>query len=140
MKVKSWQIQRIHIILNGYKLEKEDMKALKEQLVRGHTNNRETSTTQLTYAEANNLIKELENKSSEDTIRSSSDRMRKAIIHMAHQMNWELPGGKADMEHIDNWCKAHSYLQKPLMEYAYKELPKLVSQFQLVYKDFLSKV
>jgi len=47
---------------------------------------------------------------------------------------------KLDMRRVNNWCLKYGYLHKLLDEYTYEELPKLVTQFEEVYKDMLRKV
>jgi hypothetical protein len=64
-----------------------------------HSDKRTESTKELYDDEMLAIIKELE-----DTfkIKDQCDIMRKKIISKAHEMLWELPGGKADMWRIDN--------------------------------------
>lgn len=65
------------------------------------------------------------------------DKQRKAIISMAHEMNWRK-AGKADMPRINGWCNTYGYLKKDLNSYTVAELPKLVTQFKKAYKDHLN--
>jgi len=60
-------------------------------------------------------------------------------------MGWQLPPDntgrrRVDMKRVDGWCVSFSYLKKKLDNYTYEELPKLVSQFELVYTDYLNKI
>lgn len=67
-----------------------------------------------------------------------ANNQRRRIIAMAHELGWTYSVGgqaKADMKRIDDWCVKFSYLKKPMNEYTLTELPKLVSQFQLMSKD-----
>jgi hypothetical protein len=71
----------------------------------------------------------------------SADTMRKAILRMAHEMEWELPGTtRVDMERVNAWCIKYGHLHKKLNAYKYAELPRLVSQFEKVYEDYLKGV
>src|SRR4051812_35907068 len=83
-KVENWQIQKIHIHLRLMLMGTD--KDFKRDLVQQFTNNRETSTTGLTYDEANRMIDALREKS------DSSNTMRRKILHYAHSMNWQKPG------------------------------------------------
>ena len=46
---------------------------------------------------------------------------------------------KSDYSNFDKWMRERSYLKKPLKEYAYDELPKLVSQYNNLYESWLLK-
>jgi hypothetical protein len=118
----------------------------KDDIIMNFTGGRTDSVSKMDTAEAAALIAHLK---SADKTESSSTKMRNKILSMAHEMNWThivktTPGtpfkSKVDMEHVDNWCKAKGYLHKPLDDYTYNELPKLVSQFEEVYKSYLNKV
>lgn len=70
----------------------------------------------------------------------SADLMRKKVIALAHQMRWELPGGKIDMKRVNNFCETYGYLKKPLNKYSVKELPLLVSQFEKAHEHFINNI
>lgn len=119
-------------------LHKMGIQDQKEELVYLFTNKRSKSRADLFSSEANELIAYLKKI---DPDEKAAEAMRRKIIAMAHEMGWELPGTKkADMVHIDNWCQKSSYLHKKLNQYLYKELPALVSQFELVHKSFLNSI
>ena len=46
----------------------------------------------------------------------------------------------ADGQRFDAWALKSSYLKKKLNQYSYAELPKLVYQFEQVYKHFLKSI
>lgn len=102
-----------------------------------HSAERTESTKDLYDNEMLAIIKELE-----DTfkIQDQCDIMRKKIISKAHQMFWELPGGKADMWRIDEWCKTQGPFKKALNKHLYHELTILVTVFEKVYKHYMSKI
>ncbi|MEB0249335.1 hypothetical protein QN344_04275 [Mucilaginibacter sp. 5B2] len=102
-----------------------------------HSVGRTESTKDLQENEMLAVIKELE-----DTfkIQDQCDKMRKKIISKAHQMFWELPGGKIDMWRIDQWCIHQGPYKKALNKHDYKELTVLVSVFDSVYKHYMSKI
>jgi hypothetical protein len=135
------QVKAIYTLLGKFGLRDE-----KESIVRSFTANRTDSTRAMKDKEAAALIGHLK---SMDVVDTRSDKMRKKILSMAHEMGWSSSAKatedkqakkKIDMEHVNNWCKSRSYLHKPLDDYTYNELPKLVSQFEEVYKDYLKKI
>lgn len=139
MQIVKQQIKTIHTLLGayakhrGYLIEPEE----KKQFVQECSNGRVSSTTQLTYQEAQQLIASLNNLMQRTTDWQKADRQRKLMIHYARQMGWETPAGKADMKRIDDWCCKTGYLHKPLMRHNEGELARLVQQFQKMYLAFL---
>lgn len=135
------QVKAIYTLLGKFGLRDE-----KESIVRSFTANRTDSTRAMKPAEAAALIGHLK---SMDVVDTRSEKMRKKILSMAHEMGWSSSAKatedkqakrKIDMEHVNNWCKSRGYLHKPLDDYTYNELPRLVSQFEQVYKDYLKKI
>jgi hypothetical protein len=61
---------------------------------------------------------------------SPAQRMRRKLISMAHEIGWQLPGGKADMPRINQWCEKYGHGHKQLNSYTAKELPTLITQFE----------
>lgn len=142
MKANYEQIKAISTLLGKHNLVDQ-----KDSIIGSFTNGRSTSRKDMTKAEAAALIGHL--KSLDPTDRRS-DKMRNKILSMAHEMGWNLSAGfsmhekglpksKIDMEHLNNWCVKSGYLHKKLDDYTYKELPRLVSQFEEVYKSYLRK-
>jgi hypothetical protein len=137
---------------------------VKPHLVESFTNGRTNSSAAMTHYEAIELVKHLKqmlaNKQLPNTspkpiaqvmhtaTKTDADRannMRKKIIALAHQMGWStthVTSGKtiADMPHINIWCIKYGYLHKPLNNYTLAELPKLVTQFDNLYKTFLKAI
>lgn len=138
MLAKTKQIQLIHTLLN--KMGKVTDADYKRELVQQYSNGRATSTKDLFYQEANELITDLQKMTGANPQDIAADKMRKKIIAMAHYMNWKTEDGKADMGAIDSWCKNKSKLKKPLNDHKYSELPALVTQFQKVYKSYLNSI
>jgi hypothetical protein len=145
MKANYEQIKAISTLLGKHNLVDQ-----KDSIIGSFTNGRTTSRKDMTKAEAAALIGHL--KSLDPTDRRS-DKMRNKILSMAHEMGWNLTPipatspltplqgervkSKVDMAHVNNWCVKSGYLHKPLDEYTYNELPRLVSQFEEVYKSYL---
>ena len=70
---------------------------------------------------------------------NEGNKMRRYILSMCYKMGWTITktslDGKGtyddpDYERLNNWCVKYSYLHKPLNDYAYSELSRLVTQFQ----------
>lgn len=124
------QVKAIYSLLGKNGLRDE-----KENIVRSFTTGRTTSVRAMSFNQAAALIGHLKSLDVED---KAGDKMRNKIISMAHEMGWRKPGtDQIDMKHLNGWCIAHSYLKKKLDDYKYRELPKLVSQFEEVYKSYL---
>ena len=139
------KIQIIHAALaeigkkRGFKVEKEE----KESLVRQFSKGREISTKGLRNTEADALIlhlNSLTDGSPQSVMLKKGEQMRRHIIAMAHEMGWQKPDGKIDIERINNWCLGYGVEKKKLNDYKYEELPSLVSQFKKVYQSYLRAI
>ena len=102
------------------------------------TADRTKKSSELTVKECNRVIRYLE-RYVENYLKSTepqdlrADRMRKKIIAIAkHEMGWS-------MDDIDAFCEKRGYCHQKLMEYTYKELPQLVTQFEEVYSSWLAQ-
>lgn len=65
--------------------------------------------------------------------------MRRKLIAILTKVGY-TKDNKADMERINNWCQTHGYLHKPLNDYKYNELPKLIAQAESMYAKFLKRI
>lgn len=116
----------------GYQISRLNLgKDTKEELIHLHTDGRTTRISELNFDEATKVIKAL----TTGTVQyeSPSSKMRRKILSMAHEMNWELESGEIDMKRVNNWCINYGYLGKPLDQYSERELPQLVSAFENMY-------
>ncbi len=129
------KLKAIHTLFSKHNIkDKED----KSSIIYSITGGRTTSTRELTDSEANGLLAHLQ---SLDGTADRSEKMRRKIIRLAHEMGWKRQGStKIDMKRINAWCAKSGYLHKPLDDYSYSELPKLVSQFEKVHADYISKL
>lgn len=132
MNINTNQITIIHTLLT-----KAGLMAQKKSLVAGVSNGRTESTKELTMDEAIALINYLKQQNTDDL---KADQMRKKILSMAHRLRWEKEDGSVDVDAVNTWCMNKSYAKKPLNEYTYKELPKLVTQFQQVYSSLIKQL
>jgi len=130
------QLKCINTIVSKQNINKE----IKQLIIGGFTAGRSTSSKDLCYEEAVAVIKHLKQN---DPNREGADKMRKKILYYAHEMGWQqLKNGKlvADLRRIDLWCLQFGYLKRKLDNYSYQELPKLVSQFESMYKHYIKSL
>lgn len=110
-------------------------KDTQRDVIAGFTGGRTEHTSQMKPAEAANLVRYLET-----TARKSPEvRMRRKIIHLAHLIGWKDKAGKANTARIDNWCIKYGQFHKPLNDHSYKELVKLLTQFEQVFNSQIEK-
>jgi polyhydroxyalkanoate synthesis regulator phasin len=134
------QNRRLHQLVNQAKIHEEDKRAL----IHEFTNGKSTSSKDLLKDQAQHLIQHLEEKldlvATAPTIEQevASDKMRRKILSLSHEMRWYLPGtGKVDMKRVNDWCQARGFGKKVLNQYTHDELTKLVFQFKKVYSTYL---
>ncbi len=109
----------------------------KSEMIFCYSDYRTHSSRELTKKEAADLIKAL--KSFVPTPHeAASDKMRKKIISMAHEMGWRLESGRIDMAHVNAWCRKHGHAKKYLDNYTYEQLPALVTQFEKAYESYMA--
>jgi hypothetical protein len=129
------QNTRLHTLLSETGLTSE-----KAALVKTYTKGRTTSSAAMTFTECDNLLAHLaaSKRVPVPDQDGRANQMRRAILSAAHQMRWQLDGStRVDMVRVNEWCKTKGYLKKELNAYTYEELPKLLSQINLVLADFL---
>lgn len=134
----SKKLNRAQLICINVLMRKLGLETQSKTLVDSFTNKRSTSRADLYFDEAIDLIKWLK---SQDPEEKKAEVMRRKMISLAHEMNWRVSGTfKVDMRRLDDWCVRYGYLHKKLNQYLYKELPKLVSQFEGVHQSFLKGI
>lgn len=135
------QIRRLHQLLNQASISGEDKKALVYEFSHG----RGTSSKNLLMGEAQKLIKHLEGAlgllatAPTPEQEDASDKMRRKMISLCHEMRWHIDGtARVDMGRLNGWCQARGFGKKVLNQYNHAELTKLLSQFKIVYSKYLS--
>lgn len=113
------------------------MMSQKSDIVEGFTDGRTTSLRELTFTEAAELI-DLLNKNPEN--KNPKSKLMSKLFAMCHEMGWITTDDsvnekgklikKKNYQRVHDWVEKYGYLKKPLREYTYKELPKLVSIFE----------
>lgn len=137
-KLTPAQLKCISTICQTKKISKD----VKANIVSGFTNGRTETSTELTPAEATEVIRHLKEAYGDGDTKSMAAMIGK-LFYYCHEMNWTKlnPKGKivADGKKLDEWMVEYSYLKKKMNAYTYQQLPKLVSQFSEVYKSHLKK-
>lgn len=117
---------------------------MKKQIISNFTNDRTDRSSLLTKDEARALLLYLNDY-------APLERMIKKIVAMAHEIHWikkttivDPKNGvveERDYKALDEWILKYGYLHKPLFQYTYQELPKLLTQFEYgPYKHFLERL
>jgi hypothetical protein len=132
------QIKAIHALLNRAGLMDD-----KKDLVRMYSGGNTESVKNMMYHEARELLSHLNSFVPPPELtkeQRDGDRMRKRLISMAHELRWHKQGSlKIDINRIDRWCIKYGYLHKRFQEYSNKELPGLITQFENMYVQHLSR-
>lgn len=138
------QIQYIKILMRN-----KNLIELSEEIALQYSNNRTNKVSELSVQEGIEIIKNLTASEPNNSQRKQEETMRRKIISMAREMAWvisepsKLNGVSilnANMERINNWCIQYGYLKKPLNEYTFAELPKLVSQFGKLHTQYINEL
>lgn len=137
------QIAAFHALLKQHGIQ--DQKA---EIVQQLSNNRASSTKELFSEEIQPWINQM-NKLNKPAAQKSKQQMINTIIAAAHEMGWirketiVQPDGSIktmnNYDHLNKWINEKGYLKKPLNDYTYNELPKLVTAFRNVYASWLQK-
>jgi hypothetical protein len=145
MNATSQQIRQFRAILA--KLKIMDMK---DDIVLDASDGRTEHASELSQDELQQLIETLNEKSfTEETelkLRRDykANNMRKRIFSICHQIGWiKWSDDKnkmiVDIDKLTEWLKKYGYLHKNLNDYKYNELPKLINQFENVFKNYLNQ-
>ncbi|MEQ8547613.1 MAG: hypothetical protein RIC03_06870 [Cyclobacteriaceae bacterium] len=111
--------------------------AEKEATILEYTDGRTTHISDMTHSEINKFVTAFQGAGDSE----KRKRMVGKIVHLAHQMEWHLPGTeKVDFKRIDNWCRRYSPPHVPLDKIKTHELGKVVTIFNKVYLDFLNSI
>lgn len=121
---------------------------MKSSLALEYSDGRTESTSDLTYDEADMLIKNLEVASRTGKTVNDKDgisfrpgnKMRRKIFFYFRKSGYLTKSGNVDVRAVENWVLHYGYLKKDLMQYTPQELPKLVSQAEAVYESFKQSI
>ncbi len=137
------QLQLIHNLLHQQGLLQH-----KPEIVESFSKGRTSSSRGLYMAEAKELIDHL--LATKKDVNVSSGLMKK-LFAMAFEMGWcpeeELVMADGSIKRRKNysrlhgWVEKYGYLKKPLRQYSYNELPKLVSIFEInIYNPYIQNL
>lgn len=114
-------------------LEREGLSFAAEQYAAQFSNNRTKNLEALTHQETQALIAEF-------TTPSPQSKMQRKIISMAHEMRWELPNKKVDLQRLDAWCIKYTPAHTNFKSIPTEDLPLVVSIFSKMYYQFLKQL
>ncbi|MEH0154655.1 hypothetical protein V6R21_18930 [Limibacter armeniacum] len=129
------QRQRKYFYVLLKKLGLQEQKGL---LVLQYTEGRTDSTAAMSQQEVSRMLDDLGRQAGKLPVTGeqvSVKRMRSKILHLAGESGF-APEGQINWDLFNGFMERRSYLQKPLGKYAYKELPRLVSQFEQMADNF----
>ena len=113
-----------------------------DALALGFSSMRTTHISELWVVEGIALIRHLKSLDKDEV---AAEKMRRKIIGMAYMRAGLAPKAEklqkqAVVNWLNGWCKQYGYKHKALNSYTKNELPKLVTQFELVLKDLLIEI
>lgn len=111
--------------------------AEKEDMILSTTEGRTASIRELKTTEAIALIAGLNGRPETNYDSDKKKRMKRQILAICHEMNWEHPDGKVDMKRVNGYCETRGYLKKKFDDYTERELPILVAQFKRMHNNYL---
>ena len=142
-KVTPEQIKMIHTLLRDEIKQDKDLKA--SLIVQFTEDENKTSTKDLTFVQANDLIYFLQTgKVPTNEAWATFDakvRQHRYILSLCHQLDWVQKENPkyVDLNHLGAWLKKYGYLHKPLKAYKYLQLPKLIRQLEYTRDAYLEK-
>ena len=141
-----YQNKIFHSLINELKLDAET----KEELVYNFTLCRTKSSAEMHWLEMEQLITALRQRLASPTptllkregVSDPAQKMRRKILSMCHEVHvtkWSEAAQKnvIDFARLNAWIAKYGHAKhKTLNEYSVAELPKLVTQFEQVYKHY----
>lgn len=114
-------------------LEKEGISFTAPDLAYQFSNGRTKELKELVYKETQALIESLIGPNEKNKV------MRK-LFAMAHEMRWELPNGKVDVNRVNAWAEKHTPYHKKINQLTPTELNRTLGTFTKMYQQFLKSV
>ena len=119
---------------------------MRQQAVLSYTDGRTIKLTEMTGTESKRMRTDLNKKvpQIQTTIGGKiADNMRKKIIALCREMGMEKQDSTgsavANMSKVYAFVKKIGYGKKNLNNYTQEELPKLVSQIEIIHKEYIEK-
>ncbi len=124
-QITKQQIKAVRSMISNLGLNDE-----KDSIIEEATNNRTTSTKEMSFTEGKLLIGNLKKHCAPRAEDEAKRKMQNKILAIAHDLDWELSSGRVDMARLNGWCKSRSRLKKGFRSHTVKELPGLITQFE----------
>jgi hypothetical protein len=122
------QLGTLHMLYKELNIEGDT----KDEMLYVASNGKGSSSKDLTFKEAFNLI----NKLSKDVNDGRND-MRRTILHYFHNLQWYAAPDQLDYERIDKWMVKYGKFGKKLNKLTKDELQKTVTQVKIMYRKSL---
>lgn len=141
MKRTAKQNNELHYLIGQLGIDAEH----KEELVYQYSNGRTTSSAEMIIPECQALINHLKAATKgyskvKDPKSDPANVMRRKILSICHEMGWKNEiSDQIDWEKLNGWLFQYGYLKKDLNSYTLYELPKLVTQFEQLLRDYYAK-
>ncbi len=139
------QVKAINAIL-----AKRGLMEVKKEMIAQYTGGRTNSSRALTIGEAAELLVALNKGIARTVEEMRTDRMQRKVIAIAIFIGMVVrqtvisPGGQVverkDYAHLNSWLLKYGYLHKPLHSYTSAELPNLISQLEILEKQYLGNI
>lgn len=121
------QVKRIYTMIGNMNLRDE-----KENMVFSASLGRTSSVKSLSFTEAEGLIKSLLSLQGSMN-RNSSDKMRKKIIAICHDLGWKEPGSnRIDMDRVNDFLLKRGKYKKKLNHLTKDELAITIEQMERI--------
>lgn len=145
-----YQNKHFHSLINELRIDDEN----KEELVYSYTLNRTSSSKEMHYLEMQQLINALEARKKDpnkevkpiSVDEAKAQKMRRKILSLCHEVGVTY-FSKASQKNVIDFTRLNAWIakyghakHKTLNEYSVEELPKLVTQFEQVYKHYFKTV
>ena len=123
----------------------------RHELVYSYSHGRTENSAELTDLETDELIRHLiqmlkpkpeGNHPTQSGVDYKGQQMRRRILSLCYTMGWSVwneakQKHDVDMSRLNNWMLHYSYAHKPMNDYSYGELQRLVVQFENMAKIVL---
>jgi hypothetical protein len=121
----------------------------RRDLVSSFTDGRTNNSAELSDLEADELIKHLEKMTRKEHgpthsgVDYKGQQMRRRILSLCYNVGWVIwsqTRGKHEIDwpRLNSWMIKYGYLHKPMNDYTYSELQRLVKQFENMTTNVLS--
>jgi hypothetical protein len=127
-----------HFFATEKKLRNTGLYYDRAELVEEFTKGRTKSLRDLSASEYTDLVVFMNQLVGKDDFTKANDMRRKVIACLAKA--GYKKDGQSDIERINAWCISHGHGNKELNAYTIEELPKLVTQAEIVYNKFLNEL